>query len=91
MVPFAVSTHFKDCAVIPTGSGFRVTGVALGKGVLPLDELFRLIKDQGEVDRLILELPMEPGHTERQSLEQEDEAVRMSVAYLRERLLPVSA
>ena len=91
MAPFAVSTHFKDYAVIPTGSGFRVTGVPLGQGVLPLDDLFRLIKDQGEVDRLILELPMEPGNTERQSLEQEDEAVRMSVAYLRERLLPVSA
>jgi len=91
MVPFAVSTHFKDYAVVPTGSGFRVSGVPLGKGILPLDDLFRLIEEQGEVDRLILELPIEPGETERQSLEREDEAVRMSVAFLRERLLAVSA
>ena len=91
MVPFAISTHFKDCAVIPTGSGFMVTGASLGKGILPMDQLFRLIEEEGVVDRLILEIPMEPGHNERQSLEQEDEAVRQSVAFLRERLLPVSA
>jgi sugar phosphate isomerase/epimerase len=90
MIPFAVTTHFKDCAVIPTGSGFRVCGAPLGRGMLPLEDLFRLIEEQGEVDRLILELPMEPGGTERESLEREDEAVRASVAFLRERLLPVS-
>jgi len=91
MVPFAVSTHFKDCAVIPTGGGFRVTGAPLGKGILPLDDLFRLIEEQGEVSRILLELPMEPVANERESLEREDEAVRLSVAFLRERLLPVSA
>jgi len=91
MIPFAVTTHFKDCAVIPTGSGFRVCGTPLGRGILPLEDLFRLIEEQGQVDRLILELPMEPGGSERESLEREEEAVRTSVAFLRERLLPVSA
>jgi len=91
MIPFAISTHFKDCAVIPTGSGFRVTGAALGKGILPLEDLFRLIQEQGQVDRILIEIPIEPGSSERQSLEQEDEAVRQSVAFLRQRILSVSA
>jgi sugar phosphate isomerase/epimerase len=86
MIPFAFTTHFKDYTITGTPSGCTITGVPLGEGVLPLLDLYRLIQEQGIVDRLILEIPVEPGHGQKHSLEREEEAIRRSIAFCREKL-----
>ncbi len=86
MVPFAFSVHFKDYTIQGTPSGCKMTGVPLGEGVLPLFELYRLIEEEGVLDRLILEIPVEPGHGEKHSLEREEDAIRRSVAFCKENL-----
>lgn len=86
MIPYAVSTHFKDCAITGTDSGCRISGVALGRGVLPLHDLYRLIRDQGTLSRLIIEVPIDAPHGDLRALEREEEAVRESVRFCREAL-----
>lgn len=36
LAPFAVTTHIKDMAVLPTDEGFQLSEVPLGQGMLPL-------------------------------------------------------
>ncbi|MGB6032085.1 MAG: sugar phosphate isomerase/epimerase family protein [Bacteroidota bacterium] len=86
MIPFAFTVHFKDYTIQCTPSGSKITGVPLGEGVLPLSGLYRLIDEEGMLDRLILEIPLEPGHGEKHSLEREEEAIRRSVAFCKENL-----
>jgi sugar phosphate isomerase/epimerase len=86
MIPFACTVHFKDYTVEGTPTGCRITGVPLGEGVLPLPDLYRLIDEEGSLDRLILEIPVGPGHGEKHSLEWEEEAIRRSVAFCNENL-----
>jgi sugar phosphate isomerase/epimerase len=86
MIPFAFTVHFKDYTIQGTPSGCKITGVPLGEGVLPLSDLYRLIDEEGSLDRLILEIPVEPGHGERHSLDWEEEAIRRSVAFCKENL-----
>jgi sugar phosphate isomerase/epimerase len=83
MIPFTYTTHFKDYSIVGTPSGYKAVGVALGRGVLPLDELYRLIEEEGIVERLILEIPVEARHGEHQTLEAEESAVRESVSFCR--------
>jgi sugar phosphate isomerase/epimerase len=87
MIPFAFSTHFKDMTVVGTDSGCKIVGVALGTGVLPLDEMYSIIQEEGDLDRLILEVPVEARHGEKQSLEWEDHCVRQSIEFCRNKLM----
>lgn len=84
MIPFVVSVHFKDYAMVGTPSGCKLVGAPLGQGVLPLQELYRVIVDEAPVTRLILEIPLECGHGEKQVQEREETAIRESVRYCRE-------
>jgi sugar phosphate isomerase/epimerase len=86
MIPFAFTVHFKDYTIQGTPTGCKITGVPLGEGVLPLSDLYRLIDEEGSLDRLILEIPVEPGHGEKHSLDWEEEAIRRSVAFCKENL-----
>ena len=86
MIPFALTTHFKDYTITGTPTGCKIAGVPLGEGVLPLLDLYRLIEEEGVVDRLILEIPVEPGHGEKHSLEAEEDAIRRRITFCREKL-----
>ena len=84
MTPFVISVHFKDFAVVGTGSGCKMTGTVLGHGVLPLQELYQVIVDEAPVNKLVLEIPLEGGHGEKQVMEKEETAIRESIRYCRE-------
>ena len=84
MAPFAFTTHFKDCAILGTPSGCKIVGAALGKGVLPLPELYRIISAEAGLDRLLLEIPCDAGAGGHQAIVNEDCAVRESVRYCRD-------
>jgi sugar phosphate isomerase/epimerase len=86
MVPFAVTTHFKDYAVQLTNYGCKICGVALGDGNIDLLAAAGLFREKSTLDRLILEIPIEARGTESQALAFEDTCVRRSVAFARERL-----
>jgi sugar phosphate isomerase/epimerase len=84
MLPFTLSVRLKDYLLQPTASGFRVTGAPLGQGMVPVADLYRLIEEEGMVDRVILEVPLEGGHGDRHAIAREEEAVSASVRYCRE-------
>jgi len=86
MAPFAVTTHFKDYAVQLTNYGCKITGVALGDGNIDLHAAARILRTQSTLDRIILEIPIEARNNETEALAFEDECVRRSVIFARERL-----
>ena len=86
MAPYAVTTHFKDYAMVPTNYGGKLTGVALGDGVIDLPAAVKLLRTRTTLDRIILEIPVEAANGERPALAREDEYVRRSVRYARRQL-----
>ncbi|RPH36794.1 sugar phosphate isomerase/epimerase [bacterium] len=86
MAPYAFSTHFKDCAIVGTASGCKIVGTALGEGMLPLPELYRVISTEAALDRLLIEIPFDAAAGGREAIRGEDRAVRESVRYCRETL-----
>jgi sugar phosphate isomerase/epimerase len=44
LAPYAVTTHVKDMAVVPTSDGFELSEVPLGQGLLPLDRYVDTIR-----------------------------------------------
>jgi sugar phosphate isomerase/epimerase len=86
MAPFAVTTHFKDYAMAPTNYGGKITGVALGDGVIDLPAAMKLLRTRTSLDRIILEIPVEAEGGERSALAREDDFVHRSVRYARRRL-----
>ena len=83
MAPYAFTTHFKDYAVGMTNYGFKVFGVALGDGNIDLHAALRILKEKANLDRIILEIPVEAGADEKRTLEKEDDCVRRSVEFAR--------
>ena len=86
MAPYAVTTHFKDYAMVPTNYGGKITGVALGDGVIDLAAAMKLLRTNTTLDRIILEIPVEAAGGERSALTREDDFVRRSVGYARRQL-----
>ncbi len=87
MAPFAVTTHFKDYALEMTNYGFKVSGCVIGEGVIDLDRIFDIIVARSKLDRLILEIPVEKEMSESASLEKEEEIIKKSVDFVREKWL----
>lgn len=87
MAPFAVTTHFKDYALEMTNYGFKVSGCVIGDGVIDLDRIFDIIVSRTKLDRLILEIPVEKEANESDSLKKEEEIIRRSVNFVREKWL----
>jgi sugar phosphate isomerase/epimerase len=86
MAPYAATTHFKDYAMVPTNYGGKLTGVALGDGVIDLPAAVKLLRTRTTLDRFILEIPVEAANGERPALAREDEYVRRSVRFARRQL-----
>ena len=87
MAPFAVTTHFKDYALEMTNYGFKVKGCVIGEGVIDLDRIFDIILTRSRLDRLILEIPVEREIREADSLKKEEEIVKRSIDFVREKWL----
>lgn len=84
MVPFAVTTHFKDYAISMTNYGCKIYGVQLGQGILPLKEMLDIITQQTSLDRLVLEIPIEAEKDEKKTLQKEEQVISESVKYCRD-------
>ena len=84
LVPYIVSTHFKDYAFSMENWGFKAYGVALGHGAIDLRAILRILIDEAHLDRITLEIPVEQEATEALTLKKEDDLVRASVIYARE-------
>ncbi len=56
LAPFAVTTHLKDMAVRPTATGFELSEVPLGQGLLPLARYVDTIRRARPEARLCLEM-----------------------------------
>ncbi len=83
LVPFAVTAQIRDYSIVPNASGCTIEGAPLGQGVLPLPELYRIFVEEGTVERLILEVPIDAGRGEKHAVEHEEAAIRSSVDYCR--------
>jgi sugar phosphate isomerase/epimerase len=86
MAPYAFTTHFKDYAVQLTNSGAKITGVALGDGVIDLRAAVKVFRAKTRLDRIIMEIPVEARGGEKQALAHEDDCVRRSVRFARKEL-----
>jgi sugar phosphate isomerase/epimerase len=84
LVPYIISTHFKDYAFSMENWGFKAYGVALGDGVIDLRTILDILIDDAHLDRITLEIPVEQEATEALTLKKEDDLVRTSVKYARE-------
>lgn len=84
MAPYAFTTHFKDYAIQLTNYGFKVTGVALGDGNIDLQRALSILNQKANLDKIILELPVEAGSDEAEAIRNEDDIVRRSVRYARD-------
>jgi sugar phosphate isomerase/epimerase len=84
LVPYIISTHFKDYAFSMENWGFKAYGVALGDGVIDLRTILDILIDEAHLDRITLEIPVEQEATEVLTLKKEDDLVRTSVIYARE-------
>ena len=56
LAPYAVTTHVKDMAVVPTADGFDLAEVPLGRGMLPLDRYVRAVRRARPSAPLCLEM-----------------------------------
>jgi sugar phosphate isomerase/epimerase len=56
LAPFAVTTHVKDMAVGPSATGFELSEVPLGEGLVPLAEAVRVIREARPDARFCLEM-----------------------------------
>jgi hypothetical protein len=56
MAPWAVSTHFKDHAVIMEDGEPRVAGVPLGRGSIDLPACYRILAEETALERLSVEV-----------------------------------
>jgi len=83
LIPYTLTTHFKDCEVLLTDYGMKIRGTALGKGVIDLRSILQIIKKCAPGVNLNIEMTIEACANGRESLEYEDRCIRESVEYLK--------
>jgi len=76
--PYIVTTHFKDYKIQLTNYGFKVVGVAPGKGNIDLGSAYRILTEKTNLDRIILEIPVEAEGDEKFTIAKEDDYVNRS-------------
>lgn len=86
LAPYIYSTHFKDYNSKMMNWGFKTFGVPLGEGKIDLGAVVDILVKDSKLDRIMLEIPVEPCDTEQETLEHEDDTVRKSIRYAREEL-----
>lgn len=84
LAPYIIDTHFKDYNSSMQNWGFKTFGVPLGEGKIDLASIVDILVNESKLDRIMLEIPVEPRDTEEETLKNEDDTVRKSVIYARE-------
>lgn len=87
MATYAFTTHLKDYAIQMTNYGFKVYGVALGDGNIDIQKAMKIFLEKTDLDRIILEIPVEATDDENDSLARENYFVERSIFYFREVLM----
>lgn len=86
LAPYIYSTHFKDYNSKMMNWGFKTFGVPLGEGKIDLAAVVDILANVSNLDRIMLEIPVEKCNTEQETLKYEDDTVRKSILYAREKL-----
>lgn len=83
LAPYIVTTHFKDYNSTMMNWGFKTYGVALGDGAIDLNAILKILTEKSKLDRIMLEIPIEPEGDEAATLKKENDAVEKSALYAR--------
>jgi 3-oxoisoapionate decarboxylase len=83
MAAYTFTTHFKDYAVEMTNYGMKVKGVVLGDGNIDLQKALKILQQKTNLDKIILEIPVEAGVKESETLQKEEYIIERSVDYAR--------
>ncbi len=87
LAPASFTNHFSDHRIIFDQYGCRITGVATGRGDVPMREAYQVIKANPEMKRLNIEVEFDPGTDNREEARRcEYQAVVDSIRFTREKL-----
>lgn len=82
---YAVSLHVKDYRIErnSAGGGFTIYGVPLGKGMLDLKAILKIVKHTGRDPNILLEQFMSQKQNRMETLSEEERWVREGIKYLK--------
>jgi 3-oxoisoapionate decarboxylase len=83
MAAYTFTTHFKDYKVEMTNYGMKVKGAALGDGNIDLPKALKILQQKTNLDKIILEIPVEAGSDEEKTLRNEEKIIQRSVDFAR--------
>ena len=86
LAPYTMNVHFKDYAVRMENYGMRVTGAALGQGVIDIRRILAILEQHAPEAKLNIEIPFERMDDEAAALAREDDGISESVRYARQEL-----
>ncbi|GEM00914.1 Sugar phosphate isomerase/epimerase [Halolactibacillus halophilus] len=86
LAPYIINTHFKDYTMEMMNWGFKSYGVPLGQGIIDLKGILEILKRSSNLNRIVLEIPVEKDINEDATLKKERAYVEESVRYARETL-----
>lgn len=86
LAPYVVSMHLKDFVVTKPTQGYRISGAPLGQGWLDAPAVLDILACTGRPFTVLLELWVDRAETHEATVRREDDWVRQSVAYARDRL-----
>jgi sugar phosphate isomerase/epimerase len=87
LTPVSFTNHFSDHRIVFDQYGCRITGVATGKGDVPMREAYQIIKTNPNMKRLNIEVEFDPGNDgPEEARRREYEAVVESIRFIRQEL-----
>jgi sugar phosphate isomerase/epimerase len=87
LAPVSFTNHFSDHRIDFDQYGCRITGVATGKGDVPMREAYQIIKTNPNMKRLNIEVEFDPGDDgPEKARRREYEAVVESIRFIRREL-----
>lgn len=87
LVPFSYTNHFSDHRIIFDQYGCRITGMAAGKGDVPMIEAYHAIRSNPAMQRINIEVEFDPGNCgKEEARHREYQAVVDSIRFVRETL-----
>jgi len=88
LAPYTINLHIKDFKVsrVKSQMGFCIVGCPAGEGMLDVDEVFKVLKQQGKDPNVILELWAPFDETVEKTILKENDWVQRSIKNLRKKM-----
>ena len=88
LAPYTINLHIKDFKVsrVKSQMGFSIIGCPAGEGMLDVDEVFKVLKQQGKDPNVILELWTPFDETVGKTILKENDWVQRSIKNLRKKM-----